>query len=101
LYALARGWTDDHIELTHDEWTPAENGFSEGTFQKLQYLLVKYRCANWSDPERHENGIEITHDGAKFFSDILATTSPPRQDAPETTSVAPKQPIDDGFTPLQ
>jgi hypothetical protein len=100
LQKIAVGLRDGK-PFTHDSFTPSENGLSEPKFTNLQYLLVKYGRAEWND-ETHKGGVTLTSAGVAFFADLLKeTTSPPKQEAPETTSPDGYLPIDTQIFPAQ
>lgn len=102
LYQLAVGIRQG-VPFTHDNWTPAEKLMSEGRFTSLQYLLIKYGGATWIDPEKHNEGIELTQKGYQLFNDIYnagKTTSPLTQDVSKSPPTRLKTPIDDGFQPI-
>lgn len=102
LYKLAVGIRQG-VPFTHDNWTPAEKLMSEGRFASIQHLLVKHGGAEWVNPEQHNEGIDLTQKGYKFFDDIYnggETTSPLAPHAPITPSQPVYRPIDDGFQPL-
>jgi hypothetical protein len=91
LRALGQGLTEGRA-LTHDEWTPAEKGFSEGKFATLQYIFVNHGLATWSD-ETHKGGALITERGLKWAAEIQKTPSLP-------VALVPKTPETDGYRPI-
>jgi len=91
LQALARAVLSG-TPMTHDNFTPAAKLFSEGKFQSVQYIFVKYGLAEWNDPT-HQTGITPNAGGLKFLSDLIPD-SPTEFTPPETPSEPVFYPID-------
>jgi PBP1b-binding outer membrane lipoprotein LpoB len=93
LQALARAVLSG-TPMTHDNFTPAAKLFSEGKFQSVQYIFVKYGLAEWND-DTHKSGITPNAGGLKFFDDLL-----PDDNRSPSVITSPEMPLDPGFHPI-
>jgi len=69
--------------LSYEEFTPKENGLSDGQMKSFQSLMLKYRFAEWKTPGEHKPGMTPTTAGISFFERITGrtTTHPSKEDA--------------------
>lgn len=76
--------------LSYEEFTPKENGLSDGQMKTFQGLALKYRFAEWKTPGEHKPGMTPTTAGVSFFERVTGreTTHPLAQDAQETPKTA-------------
>lgn len=74
LPELVEGVIGNKIKFTFSNWAGKGKLYSQPEWKKFVDALIHYGYAKWDKPERHQDGVSLTHDGITVLTRIYEGT---------------------------